>query len=318
MAEHGPQQVLPLAGADRRAQSPEGPELGDDLEQQSESTTDSVAWVPELFPLPRAAVQSFAEGGGYAFGWTKRQFRILRPGWTLKTVHEFPLTEDGWAAAWQTMSSRYPKLAHNVDARIAPERHLPPVDEAKLELDRLATYRVVDDCTLLGGYGWQAPDFVPGRVCVLRFTEEGLWAHSPSSWVPLIRSPYHDAVALEFSGPGLVTSGARVFGGGFGLVGAAGGILASAVLNSLTKRTSIHTIIRYQAVNMEAFFFHSRATPDQLRVALSQVLSHIGPRVPSSADSLSSELSRLAELHKSGAVTDEEFAALKARLISGQ
>ena len=122
---------------------------------------------------------------------------------------------------------------------------------------------------------------------------------------------------MEFSGPGRVTSGARVFGGGFGLAGAAEGIIAASVLNSLTTRTRIHTVIRYQAADMEAFFFHSRATPDQLRVELSQVLSHIRPRVPTSVDSMSSEIGRLAELHKSGALSDEEFAALKARLIAG-
>ena len=127
--------------------------MSDDLERESGSTTDGVAWVPKLFPLPRAAVQFFAEGEGYWFGWTKRPFRIVRPAWTWKTVHEFPLTEEGWAAAWQTMLSRYPQLAQNVDARIAPERHVAPEDEAKLEFDRLATYAEVHDCTLLGGYG---------------------------------------------------------------------------------------------------------------------------------------------------------------------
>jgi hypothetical protein len=151
----------------------------------------------------------------------------------------------------------------------------------------------------------------------LRFTEDGIWVRPISGWRALMRSPYTDAVALEFSGPGRVTTGGGVWGGGFGLKGAAEGMIVASVLNALTTRTKIHTVIRYLAVNLEAFFFYSKATPDQLRVQLSKVLSFIGPLAPRSAgrDTIS-ELERLAELHSAGVLSDEEFTTLTSKIIS--
>jgi hypothetical protein len=148
-------------------------------------------------------------------------------------------------------------------------------------LDRLGTYAELPGVTLPGGYGWDEPTFVPGTEGALKFTNEGIWVRPISGWAALIRSPYKDALALEFSGPGAVTSGPTLFGGGFGLKGAAEGMIVASVLSALTTRTTIHTVIRYQAVNLEAFFFYSKATPDQLRVQLSQALSLIRPTLSS-------------------------------------
>jgi hypothetical protein len=126
------------------------------------------------------------------------------------------------------------------------------------------SYAVLADCTLLGGYGWDEAAFPPGTPCALQFAEEGLRVHGTSR--VFIRSLYRDARALEFSGPGRVTRGGSFFGGGFGLTAAAQGMIAAAVLNTLTSRTTIHTVVRYEAVEMEAFFFYSKATPDDLTI----------------------------------------------------
>src|ERR1035437_8727194 len=77
--------------------------------------------VPELFPLPRQTFRGFEQGDGVWFGWSEGKFRIMGESRLLggKKPHEFPLTEEGWIAAWQMMSSQYPQLAEKVSAHVA-------------------------------------------------------------------------------------------------------------------------------------------------------------------------------------------------------
>jgi hypothetical protein len=283
-----------------------------------EGSLSAAGPVPELFPLQRQTVENFAGADGLWFGWSKGRFRIKRASARWKTLHEFPLTEQGWTAAWQMMSAQYPQLSEKVafEIRLLSEDLL-----GQQVLARLATYAELQDCTLLGGHGWRAPTLVPGSQCVLRFTERGLWVRPPSGWTGLIHSLYTDALALEFSGPGRVKTGGRIFGGGFGPVAAAEGMIAASVLNALTTRTEIHTVIRYQATDLEAFFFYSQATPDELRVQLSKVLSHIRPKGQVGAPVAApvtrlDQLKQLGELRDSGVLSQAEFETEKQKLLA--
>ena len=182
--------------------------------------------------------------------------------------------------------------------------------EGKLELERLTTYAEIPDCTLLGGHGWDEATFVPGTPCTLRFTEEGIWVHPPDRWRALIRSPYSAATELELSGPGGTPSAGKVLGATlvFGVIGTAYAL----------AHPDIESFIRYKAGDsLEAVFSCKTWTPEELRVQLSKVLSFIGPpaRNTGGTDTVS-ELERLAELHKSGALSDEEFATLKSKIIA--
>jgi len=76
----------------------------------------------------------------------------------------------------------------------------------------------------------------------------------------------------DVGGPGLVNSGGFV-GGGFGVTGAIEGMAIATVLNGLTARTSIKTIMRIQGTGCGLFLLHTRATPDQLRIEMSRTLS---------------------------------------------
>src|SRR3954471_4328994 len=49
----------------------------------------------------------------------------------------------------------------------------------------------------------------------------------------------------------------------------------AAVLNAVTTRTSITTIMRIQATGCELFLLHSRLTPDRLRIEMSRTLGVI-------------------------------------------
>ena len=80
---------------------------------------------------------------------------------------------------------------------------------------------------------------------------------------------------MEIGGPGLVRSGGGFTGGGFGLSGAVEGMAIAAVLNAMTTRTSIKTVVRIQGTGCELFLLHTRLTPEQLRIEMSRTLAVI-------------------------------------------
>jgi hypothetical protein len=61
------------------------------------------------------------------------------------------------------------------------------------------------------------------------------------------------------------------------------------------------------------------AQPEQVyyEQAPSQPVYYEEPAAPPAGDDLSAQIQRLAELHNSGVLTDEEFSAAKAKLIAG-
>ena len=268
--------------------------------------------VPELFPLPSPFFNVFAEAGNVQFSWGPSGFYIIHQSIVrTRNLHQLPLTPDGWAAAWQTMSSDYPKLAAKVasavERDVAPHRQTREQEEpGKQELERLATLAVVTGCALLGGHGL-GDAFVVGTECTLRFTEEGLWVHRPQRWGALMRSAYSDATALELTEVSKKASAGKVAGAtlAFGVVGAAW---------TLTH-PNVRTFIRYEAgASLEAFFSCNTATPAELGVQLPAPLSRIS--ASQAGTSTVGELERLAELHRNGALTDQEFASLKEKLIA--
>ena len=135
--------------------------------------------------------------------------------------------------------------------------------------------------------------------------------------------PYGDIVALEIGGPGEKRTGGGFFGGGFGLAGAATGMLVASALNLLTTGREIDTVVCLKTRTAELYVHIDTETPEQLRMRLSPVFtllrqietSGAGQRPPSPARSLVDELDRLADLHDRGKLTDDEFVAFKAKLM---
>jgi hypothetical protein len=97
---------------------------------------DPIVSVPDLFPLPSPFFYVFAQDGKLYFGWEQPGFYIKAGS---RTRHSFPLTEDGWKSAWETMSSDYPKLAAKV-ASAVERRKQEEADSQRLE--RLRTLAV--------------------------------------------------------------------------------------------------------------------------------------------------------------------------------
>jgi hypothetical protein len=149
------------------------------------------------------------------------------------------------------------------------------------------------------------------------------------SWEVRAAVPYSEVEDIEIGGPGLVKSGGGFIGGGFGAVSALEGMAIASVLNTLTTRTSITTIVRIQGTSCELFLLHTRSTPEQLRIQMSRALGAIRAiraaaahstqadnRPPSPASPVQ-ELTKLANMLQAGLLTREEFEQLKAKLLQG-
>jgi hypothetical protein len=183
--------------------------------------------------------------------------------------------------------------------------------------------RWVSSCTVLAAAGVVFP---AGTDCVLRFDINGLGIIEPSHkrgtcW------PYHEVQVLELGGPGLVetVTGGGFIGGGFGVSGAARGMLAAAALNALTtrKKSSITTLIVLKTIDADLIFLHQLATPAQLQLDLTPAFLRLRVAhdrqnaqvvAPARTDAVS-QLKELAALKAAGVLTEEEFKEAKRRVI---
>ena len=253
---------------------------------------------------------------------------------SFKVLQRFPLTDDGWAKTWHGVVKLSPdaagKIRVRLEARAAEDRNRrqrfgDSPEIAELDARSFACLREV---ALLGGYAPGA-DMAVGKQYDVRFLEDRLIVCPCRLTDVLAQVPYSEVEAVEIGGPGLVKSGGGFIGGGFGAAGAVEGMAVAAVLNALTTRTSIKTVVRVQGTGCELFLLHARATPEQVRIDLSRPLgairsarasalpgadAHHEPARP--ASSPVEELTKLASMLQSGLLTREEFDHLKAKLLA--
>jgi hypothetical protein len=243
-----------------------------------------------------------------------------------KIIESFPLTPEGWARAWDALVALDPSVAEKA-REVLKERQLRDAEQGRIkpsELEELDARTLVclPQVALLGGYAPDAAIAVGGQYDA-RFLQDRLSICASNDWNPLAEVPYSEIEDVEIGGPGLVKSGGGFGGGGFGAVGALEGMAVASVLNALTTKTKITTIIRVQAATCELFLLWTQATPERLRIELSQPLGAIRAaragtgHPPASPASLVAELSKAADLLQAGLLTREEFDQLKTRLLHG-
>jgi hypothetical protein len=251
---------------------------------------------------------------------------------SLKVVDSFPLTEDGWARAWQSLVRQNPAAVPQILAKLGAReadmarlrtRDADSREAAELEARALVSLRGV---AYLGGYVPEAA-ITPGGLYDVLFLEDRLVAFAYRQVKVLVEVLYSQVEDVEIGGPGLVKTGGGFVGGGFGVSGAVEGIAIAAVLNAMTTRTSVKTVMRIQGTNCELFLLHTKLTPEQLRIAMSRPLGAIRsarvPRAagrtqheaPFAAPSPVEELTRLADMLEKGLLTREEFDMMKAKLL---
>lgn len=138
-----------------------------------------------------------------------------------------------------------------------------------------------------------------------------------------ITVPYAEVQGLEIGGPGAVTSGGGFIGGGFGLQGATEGMIVSSILNALTTRTTVNTILALTTAGGEIFIHTDQCEPEQLRYRLSPVFvalrRHASKSPPSAGtgEAKVERLTQLAALVEKGLLSEAEFADLKRELLAG-
>lgn len=259
-----------------------------------------------------------ASKGGPCFA-TLRRSAIMG----YKIIESFPLTPEGWACAWEALVALDPGAAQKAREALE-ERRARDVEQGYIkpsELEELDARTLVrlPQVALLGGYAPDAPIAV-GEHYDARFLEDRLTICACGDWNTLAEVAYREIEDAEIGGPGLVRSGGGFVGGGFGAVGALEGMAVASVLNALTTKTKITTVVRIQAATCELFLLWAKTTPEQPRIELSQPLGAIrAARAPSRASpaSLVAELSKAAEMFQAGLLTREEFDQLKTRLLHG-
>jgi hypothetical protein len=136
--------------------------------------------------------------------------------------------------------------------------------------------------------------------------------------------PFSQILNIEITGPGTVSTSAGLIGGGFGVQGALKGILVASTINALTRKTSTNTFLRISTSNGEVHLHTSLMEPTELRLVLSPAIvameatKHSASSISRSAGSTSEELKNLHQMHLDGALTQEEFALAKERVLSGR
>lgn len=292
------------------------------------AVSDTLWRSPNLIPVT---------GQRYTLGWqdVKKDgpcFLVARIGvMGEKILDRFPLTEDGWVRAWSalvTLDAGAARAVGNVlqewqagqAALTASAERQAQVDE--LEGRALGSLRGV---AYLGGYLPESA-ITPGWLYDVLFLEDRLVVIARRQAEVLAEVPYSQIEDVEIGGPGLVKSGGGFVGGGFGAAGAVEGMAIAAVLNTLTTRTSIKTVVRIQGTSCELFLLNATLTPEQLRIAMSRPLGAIrSARAPQAAEQIQhapvtapspvQELAKLAEMLEKGLLTREEFDLMKARLL---
>lgn len=268
-------------------------------------------------------------GQRYTLGWQRQTnsptFVLIRLGAMKdKVLDRFPLTPDGWARAWAALVKLDSGAADAVAAKIQEWLAEDAAHGAETEIG-VRTLVTLADVAYLGGYLPESA-ITPGERYDVRFFEDRLAVLACRSADVLAEVPYGQVEQVEIGGPGLIRRGGGFVGGGFGVT-AIEGMAIAAVLNGLTTRTSIKTIVRIQGTGCELFLLLTSVTPEQLRIELSRPLGAIrsaramevagGIQHGALAVSFSpvEELTKLADMLEKGLLTRDEFDLMKAKLI---
>lgn len=285
-------------------------------------------------------------GVRHSLGWQDNRragpsFVVARTGsGRVKAAERFPLTETGWANAWQALVRRDPAAAEAIAADLAKREAVSRAAAALTALNSRSLC-VLWSVTFNGGSG-DVP-LAEGQLCDVRFLNDRVMVSARHSAEAVLEMPYQDVESVDVRGSGSNRSGGELFvvilvlgllGALLGLLilGLPGfflGALIFALIGAMVGSawTKIETIVRLRGRDAELFFLHTQKRPDPLRIELSGALRSIekAHALPTSApheqadvgsESIPDQLGRLAALLQQGLITRDEFEHLKARLIA--
>jgi hypothetical protein len=279
----------------------------------------------------------FVTGNKLDFGWdmTSRKHGphlFVRKLSVLGFRNRYPVSEEGWRQAWLVLVQEEPATAVKLRQHVEEERRrksaakqgkTPAQLELELDLKRRGSGlgRVYRDLTVVGGYGWSPS--AGTRVTVGLGSDRLIIASVPLTEPITIK--YKNLLSFEFLG-GAVTTGGGFFGGGFGVKGAVEGMVVASVLNALTTKTKVNSLVRISGRDGETVLHVANQMPATLRswfapavnavsAANSPTTRHDQGMIRPEQDDVVAKLERLAALHDAGHLTDDEFGAAKAALL---
>ena len=153
------------------------------------------------------------------------------------------------------------ELIEDAEKYIIRETALP------LSIHAAGAVAVIEGCRVLGGHGLPPQ---AGESWIVIFKDNELLFVRGEATAAV---PYSEIDALEIGGPGAQRHGGGFMGGGFGIAGAAEGMLVASALNLMTTRTTISTVVCLKTKSAELFLHTSSQTPDALRMRLSPVFT---------------------------------------------
>lgn len=166
---------------------------------------------------------------------------------------------------------------------------------------------IVRDCTVLGASGFP---FFTGDILSLAFKDHTVSCRSRDQ---VARFSLLELVELSVTGPGTVTTGGGFIGGGFNVEGALQGMAIAGVLNALTTKKKIHTLVTLTTHFGELHLHCGSMDPGPLRIYLSDVFVNIRRLNTRWLQEREQVISAQLAM---GKLTAEEASMLKARLIS--
>jgi hypothetical protein len=260
----------------------------------------------------------------------------------IKVTERFPLTEQGWSAAWQVLSGRDASAAVAVAARLERMEAGQRAAAAVVALDA-ESVRCLRRATFNGGSG--GGPLTKGLAYDLRFLGDRIMVCPPGSAAAIVEVPYRDVETVEVSGssPGMSPGELLVLILALGLAGALLGLFvvrpallgfllgaavfgfAGACIGAASSKTA--TIVRLRGRDTEFYFLISATPADAVRMELSEPLRAIenahgaqtgdlDERTDLTSGSVPDQLSKLASLLQEGLITRDEFDHLKGKLIA--
>ena len=213
---------------------------------------------------------------------------------TFKVLERYPLTDEGWAEAWKALVAFDPVEAEKALPALAQRAEADREFLARREL-KANSLACLSEVVFLGGYVPGA-ELAAGKAYDVRFLEDRLAVLPCQGLQALAELPYSAVEAVDVGGPGLVKSGGGFVGGGFGVVGAAEGMAVAAILNGLTTRTKIKTVVRVEASSAELFSCTRELNPSRCVLSYLVRSARSGRHKPSEGNPLPARSNRVQDL----------------------
>ena len=309
----------------------------------------SIPAMPRVAPgqLYRGAPFMLLDDARHSIGWQDVRkagpvfvVTTRRAVGTNKVLQRFPLSEQGWADAWQLLTRLDAGAAAALEAKLAELRAGRRAAEALTGLNAASLCYLG---SVIFDAGSDAGLLTRGQRCDLRFQNDHIMVCTERSTHAFVELPYADVETVEVSAS--ASQPARVMlqwicwlgllGALFGfllIVPRPAGLLIGAVVLGLVggliaaATSKNETIVLVRGRDADFQFLDPFKRADDVRRALSEALMAIRrarvaadrPDEPAetTSNSVADQLSKLASLLRQGVISRDEFERLKAKVIA--